>query len=342
MGKAKIFIAYAKEDIKARNKLQKQLKYLDWDNSAEVFWDGQISPGEVWEERLQQEIRKSDIILLLLSDDFVSSKYVMNVEVPHALERYDQGKSIVIPILVREVKLPKILSSRQYLKGHCGNSISLEKNKEYEWKRIAEYVGKKVELINLQFEAQNKGGDACSVTLLRLEQLKEELSRRLLASASVRLCSRSGIGWNKDFGKAISSLSSDGHRPSDSRFLFLDPDGEIFKLDSSMYSTDKDDFACSPDERKKKAVTLYNELCERGHQVRVADIMLPPPFWACMDAGNQMPVEAFIEVPVWRSKYGGNLYIKADGTTEPHVQVYSQIFDDLWEKSRDWLLFATM
>jgi len=341
MGKAKIFIAYAREDIKVKNKLQKQLKYLDWDKSAEVFCDGQINPGEVWEERLQQEISKSDIILLLLSDDFVSSMYIMNVEVPKALKRCDQGKSIVIPILVREVKLPKILSSRQYLKGHSGNSISLEKNKEYEWKRIAEHVGEKVELINLQFEAQNKGGDACSVTLLRLEQLKEELSRRLLASASVWLCSRSGIGWNKDFGKAISSLSSDGHRPSDSRFLFLDPDGEIFRLDSSMYSTDKDDFACSPDEKKHKAVTFYNELCERGHHVRVADIVLPPPFWACTDEGNQMPTEAFIEVPVWRSKHGGNLYIKADGKKEQHVKVYSQIFDDLWAQSRDWELFAT-
>ncbi len=340
MGKAKIFIAYARKDIKHCQDLQKQLKYLERQHDAEVFYDGLIEPGAVWNDVLQQQIRDSDIILLLLSPDFVSSDYIMDIEVPLAFERYNQDKTQIIPVLLHDVNLPDWMSKFQIITSSdgTGRAISAVRNRNLEWQKIAYDVGKKAKIIYQLSNAQEASRESGLVTL-RIHELKSLLRGRLPDFFSVCLCSRSGIGWNSDLAASISLLSDGDHKASDSKFLFLDPYGEIFNLESSIssLSTDKKGLAGSPNELKRQVVMLYDELCKRGHQVRVADVVLPPAFWVCAVKAS-ISIEAYIEVPVMRTEYGGNLYIKAEAKKGRNVEVYSKIFDDLWKSSKVWKL----
>lgn len=64
--------------------------------------DGLITAGDEWDKAISQRIEDADIILLLISVDFINSKYCMGKEMKRALERHVDKEAIVIPILVRD------------------------------------------------------------------------------------------------------------------------------------------------------------------------------------------------------------------------------------------------
>jgi hypothetical protein len=46
---------------------------------------------------IKTQLELADIILLLISQDFIQSDYIWNTELPKALERHARGEAVVIP-----------------------------------------------------------------------------------------------------------------------------------------------------------------------------------------------------------------------------------------------------
>jgi hypothetical protein len=97
-----ILFSYAHEDEKLRNELEKGLSVLKRQNRIVCWYDRQISGGKPWEEAISTHLNTADIILLLVSRDFIASDYSNRVEVKQALERHEKGEVRVIPIILRE------------------------------------------------------------------------------------------------------------------------------------------------------------------------------------------------------------------------------------------------
>ena len=97
----RIFIAYAHEDDASRERLRRQLSVLERRGHFHIFWDGLIKPGERWDERLKAELHRADIFLLLVSEYFLDSDYVHEVELPKALALRSEGKAEVLPVILR-------------------------------------------------------------------------------------------------------------------------------------------------------------------------------------------------------------------------------------------------
>ena len=97
-----ILFSYAHEDEKLRNELEKSLSVLKRQNRIVCWYDRQISGGKPWEEAISTHLNTADIILLLVSRDFIASDYSNRVEVKQALERHEKGEVRVIPIILRE------------------------------------------------------------------------------------------------------------------------------------------------------------------------------------------------------------------------------------------------
>lgn len=328
MSKARIFIAYSRKDQELRNELRSQLAYLD--DAVDVFYDGLIEPGDPWNAILQKQIRHADIVIFLLSGDMVLSEYVMKKEAPPAFERHEKGEAIVIPVLVRDTNPPPIFANSQYLRNHDGGAVSSCIDRDKAWKNIANAIEKKVRKVNARKTAR-----AAGFNTLMLKQVLHLLPKRLVNTNAVWLCSRTGMGWNRDFGEGFRELSS----CPEVRFLFLDPDGETFNFDSLLRwkGVHKPGFVVEPAERKEKAKDLYSMLVRLGYNVRVLDVMLPAAFWALGKDGSKIPTNAFIEVPVWESEHGDNLYIEADGT-DGYVAAYRQVFENFWNQAKIWRL----
>ena len=102
MSKLKIFISYSHKDMKYQKVLFTHLKSLELTHNIDVWYDGKILPGDKIDSTVLKHLNNSDIVLLLVSPNFLSSMYCMEIELEKAIERCDEGKCIVIPVILSE------------------------------------------------------------------------------------------------------------------------------------------------------------------------------------------------------------------------------------------------
>lgn len=98
----KVFYSYAHEDEDLRDKLNTHLKILVRQNIISEWYDRDIQVGDEWAEDIKKNLESAQIILLLISADFIASDYCWGVELKHAMERHNAGKARVIPIILRK------------------------------------------------------------------------------------------------------------------------------------------------------------------------------------------------------------------------------------------------
>lgn len=69
-----------------------------------VSWhDRKISAGIEWEKEIDVQLNAANIILLLISSDFMASDYCYGVEMQRAIARHKQGEAKVIPVILRPI-----------------------------------------------------------------------------------------------------------------------------------------------------------------------------------------------------------------------------------------------
>jgi hypothetical protein len=98
-----IFFCYAREDETLLNKLKSHLRPLQRQGLIDVWYDRDISAGTEWEQEIKQHLNSAQIVLLLVSPDFMDSDYCYSIEMKRALERHARGDAKVIPIILRHV-----------------------------------------------------------------------------------------------------------------------------------------------------------------------------------------------------------------------------------------------
>ena len=98
-----IFFSYAREDETLLNKLKKHLRPLQRQGLIDVWYDRDISAGTEWEQEIKQHLNSAQIVLLLVSPDFMDSDYCYSIEMKRALERHARGEAKVIPVILRHV-----------------------------------------------------------------------------------------------------------------------------------------------------------------------------------------------------------------------------------------------
>lgn len=98
-----IFCSYAHEDRSFARYLKTHFAPLERLKSW-VFWtDMELRAGEEWESIIQGHLDTAQVILLLVSPDFMASDYCYSKEMQRAIERHEQKEAYVIPIIVRPV-----------------------------------------------------------------------------------------------------------------------------------------------------------------------------------------------------------------------------------------------
>ncbi|MCB9317585.1 MAG: SUMF1/EgtB/PvdO family nonheme iron enzyme [Lewinellaceae bacterium] len=96
-----IFIIYAREDADALRELRVQFIPVARRENLNIWYDGEILPGQHWDAEIKGHLQGADIILLFISKHFFASDYIQTVELREALARHHEGKSVVIPVIVR-------------------------------------------------------------------------------------------------------------------------------------------------------------------------------------------------------------------------------------------------
>jgi hypothetical protein len=98
-----LFFSYSHKDESLRDELAKHLTILERQGAIASWHDRKILPGEEWDYQINENLNSADIILLLVSSDFLFSNYCWDVEVKKAIERHQARETCVIPIILRSV-----------------------------------------------------------------------------------------------------------------------------------------------------------------------------------------------------------------------------------------------
>ncbi len=97
----KIFISYSHKDETYKDALITHLTSLKRRGMISEWNDRLIDPGQEFNSSINENLMEADIILLLISPDFISSNYCYEIETSKALERHQRKEAIVIPIILR-------------------------------------------------------------------------------------------------------------------------------------------------------------------------------------------------------------------------------------------------
>ncbi|MBE8470271.1 toll/interleukin-1 receptor domain-containing protein [Streptomyces justiciae] len=100
-----LFYSYAHEDEALRDELSKHLRTMERQGVIRGWHDREISAGAQWQGEIDRNLGTADVVLLLVSPDFMASDYCHDVEMTEALRRHDLGECVVIPVLLRPVDL---------------------------------------------------------------------------------------------------------------------------------------------------------------------------------------------------------------------------------------------
>lgn len=98
-----IFFCYARKDQPLLNELKAHLISLQRQGHITIWADTDIGAGTEWEKEIEKHLDTANIILLLVSSDFMASDYCYSIEMQRALERHERGEARVIPIILRPV-----------------------------------------------------------------------------------------------------------------------------------------------------------------------------------------------------------------------------------------------
>ena len=96
-----VFISYSHKDRALRDELATHLSNLRRQGLINDWYDGDIAPGTEWQDQILTRLNKAQIILLLISADFMASDFCYSIEMQQAIARHNAKQARVIPIILR-------------------------------------------------------------------------------------------------------------------------------------------------------------------------------------------------------------------------------------------------
>lgn len=106
----KFFISYSHKDRKYKTSLLTHLKSLELTHNIDVWHDGKILAGDTIESKILTQLDKSDVILLLISPNFLASSFCTSIELNTAIQKHKNNECIVVPVIISESIIDDSLS----------------------------------------------------------------------------------------------------------------------------------------------------------------------------------------------------------------------------------------
>lgn len=100
-----LFYSYAHEDEALRNELAGHLKIMERRGVIRPWHDRCLTPGQKWDGTINAQLAAADLVLLLVSADFINSDYIWGHELDVALKRHATGETSVVPVMLRSVDI---------------------------------------------------------------------------------------------------------------------------------------------------------------------------------------------------------------------------------------------
>ena len=98
---ATVFFSYSHVDESLRDQLEKHLSALKRQGLIDSWHDRRIVAGKEFDQEISAKLENAEVILLLVSADYLASDYCYDREMVRAVERHNVGQATVIPVILR-------------------------------------------------------------------------------------------------------------------------------------------------------------------------------------------------------------------------------------------------
>lgn len=96
-----LFFSYSHVDEGLRHQLEIHLSALNRQGLISSWHDRRITAGSEFAAQIDQHLNSADVILLLVSPNFIASDYCYDLEMNRAMEMQSNGEARVIPVILR-------------------------------------------------------------------------------------------------------------------------------------------------------------------------------------------------------------------------------------------------
>jgi CheY-like chemotaxis protein len=145
-----LFYSYAHEDEALRDELAGHLKIMERRGVIRPWHDRCLTPGEQWDGKIHESLQSADLVLLLISSDFIDSDYIWSQELAVAMKRHERGEASVIPVMLRAVDIAGAPFEKLQGLPTDFRPVTSWPNRDEAWTDVAKGIRKTVEQIQVK------------------------------------------------------------------------------------------------------------------------------------------------------------------------------------------------
>lgn len=142
---ARVFVSYSHKDEELRDQLEVQLSMLKRQGLIEVWHDRRLLAGDHLDWTISAELDRADVVLLLISPDFLASDYCYKIEKGRALERHRQGTARLVSVILRPCDWTHTDLSQYLVTPTDGRAVTVWPNRDEAFLDVARSIRRAIE-----------------------------------------------------------------------------------------------------------------------------------------------------------------------------------------------------
>ncbi|MDN3017179.1 toll/interleukin-1 receptor domain-containing protein [Paenibacillus sp. BSR1-1] len=144
-----VFISYSHRDEGMCEELITHLSSMRRDGLISHWHDRKLLPGDDWGKNIDNNLVNAQVILLLVSSDFIASDYCYEVEMKTAIEKHSNMEAVVIPIILRSCDWKHTLFGKIQGLPKDGKPVTMWDDRDLAYLNIVEGIRAKIsDLLN--------------------------------------------------------------------------------------------------------------------------------------------------------------------------------------------------
>ena len=153
-----VFFSYSHKDEELRDELANHLVMLKRQGIISAWHDREISAGTEWANAIDENLDTADLILLLISANFLASDYCFDLELKRAMERHELQEARVVPIILKSVDWSGAPFGKLQALPKNAKPVTTWQNRDEAFLNVAQGIRRTVEEI-----AKSKAGGSLSL-----------------------------------------------------------------------------------------------------------------------------------------------------------------------------------
>lgn len=175
---AKVFLSYAHADEAYKNELVNHLAPLKRRGVISEWHDRRLLPGAPLDATIAAELEAADLILMLISADFVASDYCWDKEMARALKRHEAGEARAISILCRPCLFEDLPFARFVMTPTDAKAISTWTNRDDAWVDVVTAIRRAIETGPLRRPAPAQPAEVVDLEVTDTHATEPHVGRR--------------------------------------------------------------------------------------------------------------------------------------------------------------------